>query len=159
MDFTVTLSRRYESWWDFDVRAKIIFPNPLDGLQATELPKEYSNSAFKWPRLAPEAGYQPEFEAHTAWFPNNQNRPPIQTYNENQNYFLRVRTVKKDGLIISALYGKIRGGLGLDPRGSKLCGFGFTYYLNPTPLDRNIEWDPKQNIFTNLEFLEKPRDP
>ena len=26
----------------------------------------------------------------------------------------------------------------------------FTYYLNPAPNDRNLEFDPKRNLFTNL---------
>ncbi len=30
----------------------------------------------------------------------------------------------------------------------------FTYYLNPSPNDRNLEFDPKRNLFTNLgEFV------
>lgn len=35
----------------------------------------------------------------------------------------------------------------------------FTYYLNPTPNDRNIEFDPKRNLFTNLSSSEEVRDP
>ena len=33
------------------------------------------------------------------------------------------------------------------------------YCLNPTPLDRNMEFDLKQNLFKNLKFDERPRNP
>lgn len=40
------------------------------------------------------------------------------------------------GNIISAQYGKIYGDF-----------LAFTYYLNPSPNDRNVEFDPDQNLF------------
>lgn len=76
-----------------------------------------------------------------------------------QNYFFRIRTVEQDGRIISANYGKIKGGLFLAPAHSKTCKVQLAYYLNPTPLDRNMEWNPKRNLFTGLSFEETPRDP
>jgi len=50
----------------------------------------------------------------------------------------------KDGKIISANYAKVMGDFRLDARHG---GVGFTYYFNPTPNDRNLEFDPKQNLF------------
>jgi len=35
----------------------------------------------------------------------------------------------------------------------------FKYFLNPTPNDRNVEFDPKQNLFKNLSSLEEVSDP
>jgi hypothetical protein len=35
----------------------------------------------------------------------------------------------------------------------------FTYYLNPTPNDRNMEFDPKQNLFKDLKPMEEVKDP
>ena len=35
----------------------------------------------------------------------------------------------------------------------------FRYYLNPTPKDRNIEFDPKQNLIHNLQSFEQVRQP
>jgi hypothetical protein len=43
-----------------------------------------------------------------------------------------------------AHYGKIYGDF-----------MNFTYYLNPTPNDRNVEFDPKRNLFTNLKDDER----
>ena len=52
------------------------------------------------------------------------------------NYFFRVRTVLDEhGNVKSALYGKIYGDF-----------MQFTYYLNPTPNDHNIEFDPPRNL-------------
>jgi hypothetical protein len=36
---------------------------------------------------------------------------------------------------------------------------GFTYYLNPMPNDRNVEFDPKRNLFTNLKPEEQVAAP
>jgi len=57
------------------------------------------------------------------------------------------RTKKNDkGEIVSALYGKI-----YNPIDFKVFTNGmnvqFAYYLNPTPNDRNTEFDPNQNLF------------
>jgi hypothetical protein len=161
-DFIVTLTNRhYESWDVFDVGATITFSNPLDGIQETQLPKEYALSEFTWPRQAPEAGYQPLFAARYAQFPDG-GQKPIRTFNADgtgQAYFFRVRTVEQNGKIVSALYGKIDSGIVLDPRRAKFCKVFFTYYLNPTSLDRNMEFDLKRNLFTNLPDLEQPRLP
>lgn len=35
----------------------------------------------------------------------------------------------------------------------------FTYYFNPTPNDRNLEFDPKRNLFTDLDPTEQVHDP
>ena len=59
----------------------------------------------------------------------------------NKNYYFRVRTKVDDrGNIVSAHYGKIYGDF-----------MQFKYYLNPTINDRNVEFDPKQNLITNLK--------
>ena len=161
-DFIVTLTRRYSSWYDFDVNATIAFSDRLDGLQEVALPKEFASSRFKWPRLASEDGYHRSFAARYAWFPKNINKEPIRTFKADergQAYFFRVRTVEDNGRIVSALYGKIDGGIILEPREAKLCKIIFLYYLNPTPLDRNMEFDPTKNLFPNLKDEERPRDP
>lgn len=63
-----------------------------------------------------------------------------------------------DGDVIGGLYGKIYNPVdyGLGPRGHYL---GFTYYLNPEPGNRNLEFDPKQNLFKDLKPMERVREP
>jgi hypothetical protein len=61
----------------------------------------------------------------------------------------RVRTkLDKNGNIVNAHSGKIYGDF-----------MQFSYYLNPKPNDRNIEFDPKHNLMTNLGFGEGVSQP
>jgi hypothetical protein len=64
---------------------------------------------------------------------------------EDTGFFLRTR-VKRDqkGQIISANYSKFIG------RMNVMANTGwieFFYYFNPTPNDRNLEFDPDKNLF------------
>jgi hypothetical protein len=61
--------------------------------------------------------------------------------------------------IVSANYGRINGDIGIDPRDTKTCMILFTYFLNPTSLDRNMEWDPKRNSLSGLSWEDSPRQP
>jgi hypothetical protein len=67
----------------------------------------------------------------------------------NRNFYFRVRTaLDHQGNVVSAQYGKIYGDLAQ-----------FRYYLNPTPNDRNIEFDPKQNLVGGLQSFERVTSP
>lgn len=71
-------------------------------------------------------------------------------FGENDYMIFRIRTKTDDqGKIISSHYGKIYGPVGVPHRWSKK--FSFTYYLNPTPNKRNLEYDPKQNLLTESQ--------
>ena len=63
-------------------------------------------------------------------------------------YTFRIRTRRNDkGELVEAYYGKIYGDFefeGDDKKG--LIGVKFLYYLNPKPLDRNLEWDMKTHL-------------
>ena len=55
----------------------------------------------------------------------------------------------ENGNLIEAYYGKIYGDFRF--KGTETFGFNgasFLYYLNPTSLDRNLEWDMKNNLCT-----------
>jgi hypothetical protein len=76
-------------------------------------------------------------------------------------YFVRVRTIlDENGNVKSALYGKIRGDIDLYV-GTKApqAGLGFVYYLNPESNSRNVEFDPGQNLFKNLPFIQQVKKP
>jgi hypothetical protein len=61
----------------------------------------------------------------------------------------------ENGNVKSALFGKISGNFKLYAGTIKPhSGMGFDYYLNPTPNDHNLEFDPKHNLSTNLKLLE-----
>jgi hypothetical protein len=55
------------------------------------------------------------------------------------------------GEIVSANYAKLTSDLQFDPRGR----IEFTYVFNPTPNDRNLEFDPHANRFKNLKDDER----
>ena len=161
-DFIFTISRELRSALDFDARADLTFTNPQDGLQQASVPAVGSHSALKWERFAPDEGFEPRLQIRNAWFPPESGRQPIRSFkgqDEWQGYFFRVRSLKQGDKIISAHYGKIRGDIAIDPRDSKTCALLFTYYFNPTPLDRNLEWNTKSNLFSGLSWQETPRDP
>lgn len=78
---------------------------------------------------------------------------------EDFNYFFRVRTRNIDGKIVSTNYGKIDRDIKFDIINSDTALLFFTYYLNPRSNDRNMEFDPKQNLFTDLPDQEKVTAP
>ncbi len=155
-DFIFTLTRKWVDKTNFDVRLALSFSNPGDGIQNIEIPKNYG-SELKLPRTAPEEGYQAQLSTSIGRVPGRK----IQNQaNDRRNHIYRVRTVLgEQGQIRSALYGKIHGDFRLDPIRSKTGVVAFTYYLNPTSLDRNLESDPKRNLFTILEPSEKVNEP
>jgi len=144
----------------FDAQGELTFADSFDGLQDANPVTMYS--VFKWERLAPEIGYNSKLKLQNTWW-ENLGQKPIRSFKnmdkEWEGYFFRVRTVEQDGKIVSAHYGKIRGGIEIEPRETPTCTIAFTYYFNPTPNDRNLEWDTTKNVFGNLPFLETPRDP
>jgi len=153
-DFIFTLQRQYQDYFDFNVSVTLTFSNPGDGIQVTQLPVEFANSQFKWPRKAPVDDYQLGFSVQ---FSENKKIGFHGNVPQDQVYFFRVRTVEQNGIVTSALYGKINSGLCITPQHAKNCYVGLYYYLNPTPNDRNIEYG--STLFKNLEFLETPRAP
>jgi len=112
------------------------FPNIGDGIQEFTLQESDKGSGLRSGHEAPSEGYQTTI---------------IQTEmtNPNRNFYFRVRTkLDESGKVVSARYGKIYGDLAQ-----------FTYYLNPTPNDRNIEFDPKQNLIHDLKSFERVTAP
>ena len=70
---------------------------------------------------------------------------------ESNCYQFRVRTkYDGEGRLKEAYYGKIYGDFEIEGDDKKgLTGISFLYYLNPKPLDRNLEWDMKNNLCLN----------
>jgi hypothetical protein len=124
----------------YDYRLKITFPNKGDGIQAYHTPEIRSDfdDEFSLPRYAPTVGYQNSLELKFEW-----NEESYFEKREDQNYFIRVRTVLgKDGKVKSAFYGKIIGNIEL----KHVDEISFSYKLNPNPLDVNMEFDREKNL-------------
>lgn len=152
-DINVELKKRVADKFDFDSSICISFPNRGDGM--LEIPRRpFGDSSFKLPRLAPDSGYVlTNFVA--SYSSTNYFRP-----DENMSYFFRIRTqTNLEGNVISALYGKIPFYIGFAVRRYKTGVMLFPYCLNPIPNDRNMEFDPKQNLFKNLRATEQVVEP
>ncbi len=127
----------------YDVVWTLSFSNKGDGIQSVMVPKNAS-SKLRLPRYAPENGYQTTVVQQISRCGEKASHGAC---GEDQNYFFRVRSVlDEQGNVKSALYGKIAGPIECSQTGR----LQFTYYLNPRVNDRNMEFDPKKNLFRNL---------
>ena len=101
-------------------------------------------------RTAPENGYTPDYLVAKG---RDKNVKYFSSSNPDRNFAFRIRTKKdKNGKIVSAYYGKIYGDIVIKkPYGVEelVAAPSFMYYLNPKPLDRNLEWDMKNNLCPN----------
>jgi len=114
----------------------VSFPHPGDGIQGFTRDWSSGVSGLLSSHEAPVDDYQPKYEQ-------------TQMPNPDRLYYFRVRTKIDDrGNIVSAHYGKIYGDF-----------MQFRYYLNPTLNDRNVEFDPKQNLLQGLQSFEQVRQP
>jgi hypothetical protein len=124
----------------------VSFPNPADGIQEFYVSDTEKGSDLRSPHEAPPEGYQPQ------WAQTDNRKPgrPVNTNQDpNRNYFFRIHTIlDAGGTVKSAFYGKIYGDF-----------MQFRYYLNPTPNDRNIEFDPKQDLLKGLDSLQRVSAP
>lgn len=129
---------------------EITFPNQKDGVKTFEIPvdpESNDRSMFASPYFASESGYATNWIYERKITPTREGRINPSP-RENMNFFFRTQTVlNENGKIISAKYGKIYGDIVCDFADEKNMGIYFTYYLNPTSNDRNVEFDPAKNLF------------
>jgi hypothetical protein len=132
-----------------DYTLTVTFPNPTDGLQeftTTIFAQEGPYSELRSSHEAPLDGYQSEWVQANS---QTSGKMVGRTRDAHHNYYIRVRTKIDDrGNIVSAHYGKIYGDF-----------MQFKHYLNPTINDRNVEFDPKQNLLQGLKQLEQVKEP
>ena len=155
-DFIFQVEQRFENMDNYDATMTMTFSNPFDGIQVVKDDGGgdfNSGSQYRLPRTAPESGYLPKMERRIAW--GSMGRQS--NMEDDNNYIFRVRSeVDENGNLKQAMYGKIRGELRYfvgDGGGIKLH-----YYLNPD-YTRNLEFDPKRNLFIILSGSENVRQP
>ena len=101
---------------------------------------EYSE--LKLPNLAPTENYIKGIKI------------PGDEWEINRGIFLRTRVeTDKEGKIISANYGKVQGPITINRQGV----IGFTHYFNGRTNDRNLEFDPTQNLLKRDDELTDPQ--
>ena len=159
-DLLIRFDSEFLSPESYKTDATIRFSNPDDGLlPITELIGE--ESELKYPRVAPENGYEvksinvrsPIYEARS----EAKEKQPL-------GYLFRIRTVrdKVTNNITSGQYGKIVGRSNAQENSNPFefntvnrnekrelvlePSFTFSSYLNPTPNDRNLEYDQQNNL-------------
>ena len=107
-------------------------------------------------RTVPVDGYKSDYLVTKG---KDKNVKYFSSSNPDRNFAFRIRTKKdKNGKIVSAYYGKIYGDIVIKkPYGVEelVAAPSFMYYLNPTPLDRNLEWDMKTNLCPNPGSISK----
>ena len=109
-----------------------------------------STSSWLRIRTAPENGYCPDY---LRWEGQDRKLKWDSNYIRNKCFCFRIRTRRDErGNVIEAYYGKIYGDFKIAYKCNpfvpvaSVCMF---YYLNPTSLDRNLEWDRKTNLCPN----------
>jgi hypothetical protein len=118
-----------------------------------------SESELKLPHIAPENGYKSIFKRTEKSYHNK-------NFQNDLGYFFRVKTKETSDKQVTMNYGKILNDIRFSPRHytyqnkpDKFATVSFTYYFNPTPNDRNLEFDPKQNLFKDLDSTERVHEP
>jgi hypothetical protein len=141
-DIFFTYHSEIKDYWTGKKELTIACINKMEGFCRTR--KDIGNglnSAYE----APNADYQPILNLIQDATQNK----VLQSVEIPRSEYLafRVRIVLDDKYnIVSARYGKIYGPLEYGA-GKDLNRLVFTYYLNPTPNDRNLEFDPARNLF------------
>jgi hypothetical protein len=159
-DFLFQASQEGNEWKDFEISLELNFSNPGDGIQEYKVKPDSNGrypSELRLPHEAPLEGYK------NLWSRIQWNKPGKGSHNiykeKDINYIYRVRSeMDSNGNIIKALYGKIHGDIEIGGLKRPKLQLAFTYYLNPDGT-RNLEFDPKRNLFEGLSSLEEVNEP
>lgn len=150
-DFIFKLDKTFKSIYEYDGTLTLTFSNKYDGIQLVKEDRRYGSS-LKLPRFAPENGYQKKLVKHNKR--ESPSKPTENDFKEDNNYIFRIRSEEKDGKLKRAMYGKIQGDIEFSTGGEGKGAIMFKYYLNPD-YTRNLEFDPKQNLFKGLKSTEE----
>lgn len=133
-EWTLDGLKRTAGKWDSVL--DVSFSGADEGMQAVG--KFLSYSMMKMPHFAPMNGYA------ATWRCQANNYDGL-VRSADTGFFIRTRVkLNEKGDVVSANYAKIMG----DFHVGSAAGFvRFTYYFNPVPNDRNLEFDPNRNLF------------
>ena len=152
-DFIIEVDSKYLSYDDRTSTTTLSFSNKLDGIQEFKVDTGGDfgvGSAFRTPRYAPEAGYKNKITARL-----DTKSPGFSYQTRDIYYFFRVRSESNaKGVLRRALYGKIKGDFRARPTKDGLAEIELFYWLNPS-FTRNMEFDPKANLFSPLPWNEQ----
>ena len=144
----------------------ISFPDEKEGAAKVTTQNGYlPQSQLIMPNQAFAAGYISKISRIESGYENISK--PFKT-----SYFFRTRAQKKDSGKYIFNYSKFAKGFDFMMGGGRFLEepyrnkypkeyamVEFTYYFNPTPNDRNLEFDPTRNLFENLDSIERVNEP
>jgi hypothetical protein len=158
-DFIFNVSRRVTSLDDFVGSVSLTFTNLLDGVQKIN-DGLFPHSYLILPRYAFSTGYITNYLYSTGKDPAR-GRYGAKSDDPKEYYFFRIRSVSDEkGNLKECLYGALIGRIEYSGiASSNNFTVSFLYYLNPTPNDRNMEFDPKRNLIPNLKPTEQIKVP
>jgi hypothetical protein len=163
-DFTVQVNGQCDENNYRHVQGQICFTNLGEGFSTHRISVDKVGhkigSSFRWPYQAPTIGYTNVYEYEMKFTPDMAGRISPDD-SESKNYILRTRVEfdEVSGGIKKASYSKIAGPITFDFTRDGKIEMYFTYYFNPTSNDRNLEFDPKKNLFENLGEFEQVYEP
>jgi len=143
-DLVVYLEEKVSDAYTWHKKLMITFgKSTLDGVCIQ--PKD-NYSFFKSSYEAPLNGYS---KAEVWEFDRVKESVLIDTGSSKEDCLIfRIRTeTNNSGKVVSAYYGKIYGPVEYGRIGGGKTWLKINYYLNPTPNDRNLEFDPNKNLF------------
>ena len=134
----------------------VTFPNKEDGGRETQIDSKLLSSQFAWLYNAPQNGYTEKIFFLQKRMPQK----GLLYVGRHSSYAIRLNSeINKSGNVVTAHYARIDKGLSLFGILTDKPGFKFTYYYNSTSNDRNLEFDPKRNLFRDLDATEMVHDP
>lgn len=148
-DFTVYAKKSINSITDFKFEIFLIFKNIHDGMIPYDEDLLYG-SIFKLPRMAPLEGYVNQHKIYI----RKENNTYETSYFDNKSYIFRIRSTMSDYGLVVGLYGKVLGDFDIETTIDGDSFLRFKYYLNPDG-SRNLEFDPKRNLFIGLSRIEQ----
>lgn len=146
-DFRFNIRRRVSASNNYSGQLDLFFANAFDGLQKIESGL-FPCCEMVLPRNAPIDGYTTNYVYVSSQDPMT-GYHGARTDDPQEYYFFRVRSaVDEKGRLKECLYGALATRIRYSGvASSNNLGVHFVYYLNPTPNDRNMEFDPKRNLF------------
>jgi len=162
-DITFKADGYLKDWTDYHAVLSLTFLHDTDGVAPFIFPQKPSEcvsvpmgSSLIIPHRAPESGYVSHHELNVSYTPSPDPYAHPARINECEGpvvFRFRIRSsTNESGSVTNAYYGQFRNikffppGLRYPKGEPRDGGLGFTYYLNPTPNDKNLEFDPQQTL-------------
>jgi len=146
------MDRQVDSQDDYTQTLEVSFPNEEDGIANVGDQEGFRKSEFRWPYVAPTTN----FDKTKTFTRSRAAELGLVEKPVDKKYILRVNTIRDNhGKLTSLNFVRLEKGMRLYGVLSENPGLKFTYYYNPKANDRNLEFDPSMNLFSNLPHSQR----